>query len=108
MGPRRRGCYQAGGWWGRLERQPGHEGEKGVGSGQSGVGKSEDWYVAGQSLGQQAGHALTHTGHGLGRLEGVARHGRRGSGGCGQQVWNGGGLLGGRGGTQAGVLAADG
>lgn len=30
------------------------------------------------------------------------------SSGCGQQVWHSGGLLGGRRGTQAGVLAADG
>lgn len=79
-----------------MERQPGHEGEKRVGSGQSAVWKSKDRHVAGQSLSQQAGHALTHTGHGLGELEGVAWHGRRSGGGCGQQVRNSGGLLGGR------------
>lgn len=113
MGPRRNSWYQAGCWRRWLERQPGYEGEERVGGGGHGaVGKSQGHrHVAGQGLGQQAGHTLARAGQRGCRFEAVARWrggGGDSSGGRGQQVRYSGGLLGRRRGTQAGVLAADG
>lgn len=94
-----------------MERKPRHEGEEGVGGAHGTVGKAEAHrHIAGQSLGQQAGHALARTGHGGYGFVGVAH--RRGGGdsdrGRAHGVRSRGGLLGGGRGTQAGVLAADG
>jgi len=91
-------------------RHPGDEGEERVGGGHGTVGESKGHrHVAGQGLGQQAGHTLASTGQRGCGFEGMARcrGGGDGGGGCGQQVRYRGGLLGGRRGTQAGVLAAD-
>lgn len=111
MSPRRYSRYQASGRRRWLERHPRDEGEKRVGAAHGTVGKSEGHrHVAGQGLGQQAGHALACTGQRGREFEGMAqcRGGGDSGGGRGQQVRYRGGLLGGGRGTQAGVLAADG
>lgn len=103
--------YQAGGRVGQLEGQPGHQGEEGVGASQGAVGESQGHgHVAGQGLGQQAGHALARVGQRRRELQVVAGvgGGGDGGGGRGQQVGHGAGLLGSGRGAQAGVLAADG